>query len=113
MRSPTITAALLALAASSPALADGTDAAATPVETRHISFADLDLASTAGERILIDRVRFAATSVCVDIAIGPDLARRLAQRRCVEDVMNGAMAQIETAVASAQERKAGSSLAGR
>jgi UrcA family protein len=109
MRVPTIAAAILAITAASPAVALRPVPANEP-GLRHVSYADLDLATDAGVQSLFHRVHRAGRSVCESNA-GPDLLRRSSEQMCFDMAMTDAASQIERAVAKAIELKADRALA--
>ena len=82
----------------------GSALAEEPVEivfgqpTLRVSYADLDLGSTAGRAVLEGRVRRAAARLCVDNGVR-DLERQIAGRSCIAETMASAAPQVELAVA--------------
>jgi UrcA family protein len=75
------------------------------VVTHHISYADLNLASAAGERTLTTRVRAAVGDVC-DEATGPDnggIEYKFNMHRCSISAWNQARPQMALAVQRARE----------
>lgn len=104
MHVPTIAAALLTVIASSPALAEQPIIVTQALETRRVSFADLDLATNAGVDTLYHRVSAAASVVCDD-GPGLDFVRQIRERRCFDTAMTGASVQLGRAVADALERR--------
>ena len=71
------------------------------VPTRRVGYADLNLASLAGQRTLHRRVNFAVHGVCEE-SVGPrtDL---LADRACKATAWNGAEPQIGRAIRRARD----------
>jgi UrcA family protein len=75
------------------------------IVVRRVSFADLNLASTSGEKTLNHRVGGAVTSLCIE-AVGPDtrsLSSTIANMRCTRQAWDGARPQIASAVQRARE----------
>lgn len=80
-------------------------APAEDMVVRRVSFADLNLASTAGEKTLNHRVGGAVTSLCIE-AVGPDtrsLSSTIANMRCTRQAWDGARPQIANAVQRARD----------
>jgi UrcA family protein len=78
---------------------------APDIAVRHVSYADLNLASLSGEKTLNRRVGSAVDSVCIE-AVGSDtstLAGNIANRRCNRGAWNGARPQIVRAVERARQ----------
>ena len=98
-------AALLASPASgkSPIVVTAPDSA--DVVTRHIGYADLNLASTAGERALNLRVDAAVSGLCLDAMGGNDGSPmvKFATQRCSNSALNQARPQIGQAVQRARD----------
>jgi UrcA family protein len=72
---------------------------------RHVSYADLNLASERGEKVLNRRVGSAVTSLCIE-AVGPDthsLGSTIANMRCASGAWDGARPQIARAVERARQ----------
>jgi UrcA family protein len=98
-------AAAIALgAAAYPVHARAPDAvvvvAPADVVVRHISYADLNLASAAGEKTLNDRVGNAVTDLCLEAVGGFDgsLTQKLSSRACERSAWNEARPQVTQAV---------------
>lgn len=94
---------ILALAA--PAVAqDRTVLVTAPSEDmliRRVSYRDLNLATSRGEKILVTRVGFAVKDLCLE-SVGPG-ANFYAEYGCRGDVWSGARPQIKQAVRRARE----------
>jgi UrcA family protein len=75
------------------------------VVTRHIGYADLNLASQVGERTLNRRVDGAVNNLCSEAMGGDDgsMATKIAERRCYNSGWNQARPQIVRAVQRAQD----------
>jgi UrcA family protein len=75
------------------------------IVTRHISFADLNLASAAGEVTLNRRVDVAVSGLCSDATGGDDgsLTVKSATQRCHSSAWNQARPQIGQAVQRARD----------
>ena len=75
------------------------------IVTRHIGYADLNLASSAGEMALKGRVRGAIASLCGEAIGGNDgrLTTRLNDRYCRSAAWTQATPQIDRAVERAHE----------
>jgi UrcA family protein len=75
------------------------------VVSRHISFADLNLAATAGQRVLIRRVNYAVNDMCVQMAGGLDgsFMSNTAQARCTQASWDQARPQLDAAFQRARE----------
>lgn len=71
------------------------------IPTRHVSYADLNLASAAGQKTLYRRVDVAVDDVCED-ATGPS-ALSIAQQQCHKFAWSGAKPQMERAFQRATE----------
>lgn len=65
--------------------------------TRHVSYADLNLASLAGEKTLYSRVSGAVTDVCADATYA------IANSQCRRFAWNGAEPQMKQAIARARD----------
>jgi UrcA family protein len=67
-----------------------------------VAYGDLDLASDSGAKTLKQRVRDAAKSACVDL----DKLYRLSgkDRHCAEKAEQGAMAEVDEAIATARRQ---------
>jgi UrcA family protein len=75
------------------------------VVTRHISYADLNLASVPGERALQRRVGTAVTDLCLDATGGNDGSPqfKLSMIRCSGEAWSGARPQMARAVQRARD----------
>jgi len=80
--------------------------------TRQVSFADLDLSTSAGTKELEKRMNAAAETVCKDIqnlypegAFGSG-AKGFRVDSCVKSAVDGAMPQMKVAIAAARSRSA-------
>jgi UrcA family protein len=75
------------------------------VVSRHVGYADLNLASSAGEMTLKGRVRGAIASLCGEAVDGDDanFTNRLRDRNCRGSAWNQATPQIDRAVGRAHE----------
>jgi UrcA family protein len=73
--------------------------------TRHISYADLNLASVSGERTLERRVGTAVSDLCLDATGGNDGSPKfkLSMIRCSGEAWNGARPQMARAVQRARD----------
>lgn len=69
--------------------------------TRRVSYRDLNLASPAGEKVLLHRVRYAVRDVCLE-STGPG-AQFYEELGCRREAWNGARPQIQTALQRARE----------
>jgi UrcA family protein len=98
MRTIVLTSAVLALAAASPAIA-GPIVVEANVPTAHVSYADLDLGTSAGFEALQSRVRDAASRLCLESG-RTDLARAMAEQKCYTTAVASAQNQITAARSS-------------
>lgn len=75
------------------------------IVTRHIGYADLNLASAAGERTLNRRVGGAVNSLCLEVIGGYDgsMQSMSAESYCASSTWNQARPQIARAVQRAHE----------
>jgi UrcA family protein len=75
------------------------------VVTRHINYADLNLASAAGERSLDHRVGGAVADLCLDATGGNDgsLNFKYSMKRCSGFAWNEARPQMDRAIQRARE----------
>jgi UrcA family protein len=75
------------------------------VITRHVSYADLNLAAATGQLALHRRVGSAITSLCREALSGYDtsLAVAVGTRRCTDATWSDARPQIDRAVLRAQQ----------
>ena len=73
--------------------------------TRHVSYADLNLASVAGERALDRRVGTAVTDLCSEATGGNDggTQYKFAMINCSSEAWNSAQPQIDRAVQRARD----------
>jgi UrcA family protein len=71
--------------------------------TRHVSYADLDIATHSGALALESRIHENAQEICAKLnsAYGPT---GFDQFRCVKDAVRGAMAQARVAIEAAEHR---------
>jgi UrcA family protein len=88
-----------ALAQTAPILIQGDAPTAT------VSYADLDIGSTAGRKTLEGRVARAASRLCLDNRRAP-IGELVEQRHCFSTAMNGAELDIDRAVARSHTRLA-------
>lgn len=85
------------------------------IVTRHIGYADLNLASAAGEQTLNRRVGVAVSNLCSEVTGAEDgsLTAKFADRRCRSSAWNQAGPQIGRAVQRARDiASTGSSMLG-
>lgn len=73
--------------------------------SRHVSYADLDLATTAGSREMEARVRNTAKTLCEKLEQMDPLAGVVAQD-CVRNTVNKGLADVRIAIAAAEKKKA-------
>lgn len=73
--------------------------------TRHISYADLDLARPAGARALFTRVNSAVNGLCGQVAASRDVSilTSVATKRCSRTTWDQARPQIDSALMRARE----------
>ena len=78
------------------------------IVSRHITYADLNLASAAGERTLNGRVHAAVNSLCIEALGEPDgnFTITLEGRRCTNSAWGQARPQIDRAVGRARDMAA-------
>ena len=78
-----------------------------PVEqvVRHVSYADLNLASARGVKMLNGRIDFAVSDLCTEATGGRDGSLRIAveQQGCESGAWNSARPQIDRAVQRARD----------
>ncbi|WP_185829137.1 UrcA family protein [Sphingomonas ginkgonis] len=102
-----ISAAILTALAASPSLARGPVVVTAEPDrvVRHISYADLNLAVPAGERVLQARVRGGIRGLCDEIVPGgtTDLNSILGRKDCSRDAWEQADPQIAAAIQRARE----------
>lgn len=76
--------------------------------TRHVSYADLDLATHAGASELEARIKSTAREACRQLEqlypIGTSEGPGTEGLNCVKDAIDGAMPQAKTAIAAAEKR---------
>jgi UrcA family protein len=96
---------LMAPPASAKARIIVTAPAPSEIVSRHISYADLNLASDAGERTLNYRVGGAVTDLCSEATGGSDgsLAVKIASKRCGNVAWSQARPQISQATKRARD----------
>ena len=71
-----------------------------PIVTEQVGYADLDLASAAGQERLKDRISFAAYRLClVDMPASP--SPQIADPICFRQSMKDALLQMDRAIAEA------------
>jgi UrcA family protein len=58
-----------------------------------VEYADLDLASPAGQAVLQKRLRAAASRLCLDHGVHP-LREQIAQRRCLSETISAAQPRL-------------------
>lgn len=73
--------------------------------TRHISYADLDLARPAGAHALVSRVGYAVNSLCTEVAVSREssIMTGVAKKRCSRTTWDQARPQIDLALQRARE----------
>jgi UrcA family protein len=71
--------------------------------TARVSYADLNLASDAGQGVLAHRIAFAATGLCDVGAIPLDLKLTSATKACRDDAIASAQPAFEAAVNAARK----------
>lgn len=100
-------AAVAAVTSVSPAVGKAPIVVAAPAEivTRHISYADLNLATSAGERTLNYRVASAVNGLCDDATGGNDgsFVFKVSMKRCSSSGWFQAQPQIDRAVQRARQ----------
>ena len=75
------------------------DAVADPagdVPSRKVNFADLNLDSPAGARVLYQRIQSAARAVCGMSEYRTTFEQRNASRKCYQEAITGAVSQINS-----------------
>jgi UrcA family protein len=93
----------------SPAFGKGgpilVNAPADDIVTRHVGYADLNLAAAAGQQALVSRVKYAVNDMCLQISGGSDGAfmSGTAQARCSRASWDEARPQIDSAVLRARQ----------
>ena len=99
-----ILTALAAATASAATLFVAVSPAAAQPQARSIAvgYADLDLASAAGRTTLEKRIGSAAKRVC-SVEHSVDLARRLAEQRCVANARSQSMTAVTQMAARAKD----------
>ena len=75
------------------------------VVVRHVSYADLNLASAPGQQTLNRRVHSAVTDLCNEATGGSDgsILFRFSMMKCSSEAWNGARPQIDRAVQRARD----------
>jgi len=90
--------------------------AQTAPETRHVSYADLNLATPDDAKTLLTRIRVAAGAACGEENHSPLFPRAMAQHRaCVTDAVSAAVERIDAPLVAALHKNtlAGASYASR
>jgi UrcA family protein len=70
-------------------------AAALPIPSVAVSYADLNLSKLPDVQRLFERLRRAAATVCPADSGAVDLSRRAARDRCYRDALRRAVSQVE------------------
>lgn len=96
MRTTSLITALLAVAAASPVCAEKPIVVEADAPTAHVSYADLNLGSTAGMKVLQARIRHAAQALCVESS-RTDVTRALQEKKCFNSALASAEIQVEAA----------------
>ena len=95
-----LTASLLAAAAGAvlfgAAPLTATAATESDAPTMAVSYADLDLATESGARILFERIEVAADEVCPAVPDIRDLNRVATHSRCVREAIARAVQQVDS-----------------
>jgi UrcA family protein len=75
------------------------------VVVRHVSYADLNLASAPGQQMLNRRVNSAVSDLCNEATGGPDgsVSFKFSMMKCSSEAWNGARPQIDRAVQRARD----------
>jgi UrcA family protein len=84
---------------SAVALSSTAIAAPTPAASSTVSYADLDLSSSAGVDQLQARINHAAQRLCVEDGVKP-VADQQRERACVAGAVSGALAQVHRVIAA-------------
>jgi len=79
--------------------------ASEEVVVRHVSYADLNLASAPGQQMLNRRVNSAVSDLCNEATGGPDgsVSFKFSMMKCNSEAWNGARPQIDRAVQRARD----------
>src|SRR6185503_14518844 len=79
--------------------------ASEEVVVRHVSYADLNLASAPGQQMLNRRVNSAVSDLCNEATGGPDgsVLFKFSMMKCSSEAWNGARPQIDRAVQRARD----------
>lgn len=104
----TLSAAVATLAVAAPVSAKGPPVyvvAPTDIISRHIGYADLNLASTAGARALTNRVGVAVSDLCDEATGGNDgsMSYRFNVHRCSGHAWDEARPQMALAIQRARD----------
>jgi UrcA family protein len=75
-------------------------AAEEPTYIKNVNYADLNLETEKGARVLLARLRLASNEVCANLA-SPDLPMRAHWVACVDKAMSDAVAKINSKALSA------------
>lgn len=75
-------------------------AAEEPTFIKNVNYADLNLETENGARVLLARLRLASNEVCANLA-SPDLPMRAHWLACVDKALSGAVAKINSKALSA------------
>ena len=97
-----------AILASSAASAQPVTVIGEITRTERVGYADLDLTSDAGIHKLQDRVRFAASKLCIENGV-QSLPAKVAGKQCFNTAVADGLAQVDRA---AQARRASLAIAG-
>jgi UrcA family protein len=73
--------------------------------TMHVSYADLPLDSNSGQALLKQRVEDAAIDACARVRFSGGQRTTTSDAQCIKTAYNQAMAQVNTAIASANSEK--------
>lgn len=92
--------ASVAPAAAEPVLVTGQRAVAPEALTKVVKFGDLNIATEAGEKRLLRRVRYAVDTVCPSFEVS--LIPTNEERSCRDFAWSGARTQIASALAGAR-----------
>lgn len=88
-----------ATASAAPARADEMG---TQTNSIVVSYADLDIHSTAGAKTLISRIKVASRRVCGDRPWAEHLREVARYKTCIQDAMSGAVAQAPSMVVQSE-----------
>ncbi|HEV2229013.1 MAG TPA: UrcA family protein [Steroidobacteraceae bacterium] len=95
--------------ANKPVLAQGRTASGHPVEviqlSRVVNYADINVASHVGAKVLQQRVSDAAKAVCDELATlyPTGTSHELGTGSCVTDTVNATAPQVQAAIAAAEK----------